>query len=251
MLPNYHHFDTGPSLIADEREPMETCCKPGSHCRRPNYDSLSRNLFPPINYRRNPATWVRRSLFDELFCDSGRKKDKKRIREGTPVHPSCIAVHPLAPTHRYREELAVHPPAIEVHPPILHIHPPGISLAALGIGLASIYIGLVDGKKALYLRAFFVRLIRRRLSRKRAFFVSEKAQCPRVFFVCLIRRRLSRKRALYVSEKALYLRVFFVCLIRRRLLRKRALFVSEKALYPRAFSEAKISSFFRSLSLYR
>ena len=43
-----------------------------------------------------------------------------------------------------REELAVHPPAIDVHPPILHIHPPGIDLAALGIGLASIYKDLVS-----------------------------------------------------------------------------------------------------------
>ena len=53
--------------------------------------------------------------------------------------------------------------AIGVHPPILHIHPPGIGLAAFGIGLDSIYIALVNGIKALYLRAFFVRLIRRRL----------------------------------------------------------------------------------------
>ena len=84
----------------------------------------------------------------------------------------------------------------------------------------------------------------RRLSRKRALFVSEKALYPAAFFVRLIRRRLSRKRALLVSEKALYSRVLFVENYREKefflLMKKHCIF---------AFSSR--SSFFRSLNLYR
>ena len=85
----------------------------------------------------------------------------------------------------------------------LHIHLPEIDIATTSIGLASIYIDLPSERKKSVVSS---RLLRRRLSRKRALFVSEKALYLRVFFV-----EEYREKELFLSvKKHCILRVFFV-----------------------------------------
>ena len=144
----------------------------------------------------------------------------------------------------YLSATEVHPSTIGIHPSILLIRSLEIDLATFEIDLACIYIDLMNKRKALYLHAFLVRLICRRLSKKRALFVDKKALYFRVLFVEDYREKelflLVKKH--YIFAPSLY--VLFV-----EDYRKKELFLLiKKHCIPASSSR---SSFFRSLSLYR
>ena len=115
-----------------------------------------------------------------------------------------------------REELPVHPPAIEVHPPAIGVHsfrdrctppytaytPLGTDLAALEIGLASIYIGLVDERTN----------CAKKTRRYSSFSLTKRA----LFFDSLLRRRRTKKTRRYSAFSLTKRALFPDSLLRRR-----------------------------------
>ena len=94
---------------------------------------------------------------------------------------------------KFREKLVVNPPVIEVHPPAIGVHPFRNRCTPPYTAYTSPRDRLSDFLNRL---SFYLY----RLSEREKSAVSS----------CLLRRRLSRKIALFVSEKALYSRVLFV-----------------------------------------